>query len=501
MNLQIKKTNKWWVLAGISLASFLGCIDFTIVNTALPAIQSNLHASMGQLQWIINIFLLALCSFMVVAGRLADIHGRRLVMYIGMLGFGVTSLGAGLATNIDILLLFRLGQGIFTAILYTASGAIVANAFPENERGKAMGTLFGINGIGLAIGPVVGGVIVSSLSWHWVFLVNVPLIILSFIICVAHVKESRSTEHGTTIDWWGALLLMLGVLSLAIAVVKGDAWGWSDIYTLLCFAGAFISFIILFIVEKNIASPIIKFDLFANRQFISSVVATFALGFFYVLAFFLMPLFLHNIVGLSAYQLGLMLLPTTAVMAALSPIIGRATDKFGPKPLLIFGLIFFMISAALQANFTMHSSLIFIALAFAAMGVGWAALLGPSTVAALASVPESVGGVAMGSSWTLHNVGGIIGLATGTVAYHFFAAKTLAAQLAVSVHSAWIKSAVANPDNAAQIIGQHTSLAENKIIFVLKDFFIHGYHGAMLLLIISSALAALFVAVVFPAKN
>lgn len=501
MNLNSKKTNKWWVLTGISLASFLGCIDFTIVNTALPAIQTNLGASMGQLQWVINIFLLALCSFMVISGRLADIHGRRLVMYIGMLGFGLTSLGAGLANSIDLLLVFRLGQGIFTAILYTASGAIISNAFPQNERGKAMGTLFGVNGIGLAIGPVVGGVIVSALSWHWVFLVNVPLIILSFIICAAHVTESRSTEHGTKIDWWGGLFLMLSVLSLAVAVVKGDSWGWASAATLTCFASALVGCIILFFIEKNNASPIIKFDLFANRQFVSSIVATFALGFFYVLAFFLMPLFLHHIAGLSAYQLGLMLLPTTAIMAALSPIIGRATDKYGPKSLIVLGLIFFVISAALQTDFNTHSSLVFIGIAFAAMGVGWAALLGPSTVAALSSVPESVGGVAMGSSWTLHNVGGIIGLAVGTVIYHFYAAKNLANSLALSANNAWLKAAVANPDNAANIISQHTRLAASKIDLVLKNFFLHGYHSAMVLLIASSAIAALFVFIVFPKTN
>jgi EmrB/QacA subfamily drug resistance transporter len=498
MKLEKNAINKWWVLTGISLASFLGCIDFTIVNTALPAIQTTLHASMSQLQWVINIFLLALCSLMVISGRLADIHGRRLIMYIGMLGFGLTSLGAGLSTSINVLLLFRLGQGIFTAILYPAPGAIISNAFPENERGKAMGALFGVNGIGLAIGPVVGGVIVSALNWHWVFLVNVPLIILSFIICAAHVKESRSTEHGTKIDWWGALFLMLGVLSLTIAVVKGDAWGWATAQTLGCFGAALMSFILLFFIEKNNASPIIKFGLFSNRQFTSSIVATFALGFFYVLAFFLMPLFLHHINGLNAYQLGLMLLPTTAVMAALSPIIGRATDKVGSKSLLVFGLIFFILSAGLQAHFTMHSSLIFLGLAFAAMGVGWAALLGPSTVAALSSVPESVGGVAMGSSWTLHNVGGIVGLAVGTVVYHYYAAKTLAKSLDVSAHTAWIKAAVANPDHAAQLIAQHTGLPADKTMLVLKNFFIQGYHGAMLLLMASSTLAALFVLFVFP---
>ena len=414
-----EKNRKWWVLIGVGMASFLGCIDFTIVNTALPSIQSNLNTSVSQLQWIINIFILALSAFMVITGRLADIYGRRLVLYIGMIVFCLSSLAVGLASNIYWLILFRFVQGVACAVLYTASGAIVSNAFPPNERGKAIGTLFGINGIGLAIGPVLGGIIVSTLSWRWVFLINVPIIILSLLICLASVKESRNEEQNKKIDWLGLVTLMVGLSALILAVTQGDVWGWNSLIIISLFVIAGLLLIMFYFIETTIDAPIIQFHLFANRVFISSIIATFVLAFFYCLAFFLMSLYLSHVRLESPYVIGIMLLPTTAAVAILSPLVGRIVDKFGPKWPLVGGFGCFILSAWLQTYFSTDSSLILILTAFIFMGIGWGCILGPSTVAALTAVPDNIGAVAMGSSWTLHNIGGGIGLSVGSVIYHY----------------------------------------------------------------------------------
>tara|TARA_R110000868_G_scaffold8205_3_gene42504 strand:- start:99928 stop:101466 length:1539 start_codon:yes stop_codon:yes gene_type:complete len=494
MSLITNTNRKWWVLIGVSLANFLGCVDFTIVNTALPAIQSSLHASVDQLQWIINIFLLALCALMVIMGRLGDIHGRRKVLYMGMVAFGLSSLGAGLSTNIDMLIIFRLFQGISTAILYTVAGALVAHTFDKAERGKAMGIMFGVAGIGLAVGPVLGGILVGALSWRWVFLVNVPVIILSFAICIPSVQESKNTEHGSRIDWLGFVFLSLGLGSLILGMVKGDEWGWISATTIVTFAIAIASFITLYYVEKRTDSPIIKFELFTNRYFITSILATFSLGFFYCLAFFLMPLFLHNMQGYDGFKLGFMLLPTTAVMAILSPFVGRATDKYGPKPLLIIGFIFFVICAALQLGFHANSSVWFIALTFATMGVGWAAILGPASVAAISAVPDSATGVAMGSAWTLHNVGGVIGLALGTVVYHYLAKSVFPA-------ARWADKVVSNPDSAIQTLTQHLHISASKATTLLQHSFMGGYHGAMVLLMVVSVIALLVIGLAMPKQK
>lgn len=500
--MQISENNrKWWVLLGVSIASFLGCIDFTIVNTALPDIQTGLSASVMQLQWIINIFILALSTCMVIMGRLADIYGRRLVLYSGMIVFGFSSLGAGMAPTIHWLIFFRLIQGISCAILYTASGAIVSHAFPAKERGKAIGTLFGINGIGLAIGPVVGGFLVVLFSWRSIFLVNVPLILLSLIICFINVSESKNDAAKKTIDWFGLITLLVALPSLILAITQGAAWGWSSFMTIGAFALAFVMFIVFYLVETHAESPIIEFHLLANSTFIISVIATFALAVFYCLDFFLMPQYLHNIRNETAFMIGLMLLPATAMVALLSPLIGRLIDRYGVKLSLVVGFGCFIISALLQAYFSTETSTLFIIIAFAFMGIGWACVLGPSTVAVLSSVPENMSAVAMGSSWTFHNVGGAIGLGLGVVIFKFFAEKTLMVSLSLQhmPSGTWITAAAANPDRAIALLQQHTSLQNHEILTLFQRFFLNGYHAAMLFLIYSS-LAALII-IIFGMKK
>lgn len=482
---------KWWVLIGVSMASFLGCIDFTIVNTALPAIQTGLNATVTELQWIINIFILALSTFMVVMGRIADIYGRRLVLYIGIIVFCFSSLGAGLAININWLIIFRLIQGISCAILYTASGAIVSNAFPANERGKAIGTLFGVNGIGLALGPVLGGILVSALSWRWIFLVNVPVILTSLIICFASVRESRNQENGTRIDWFGLITLVIALPCFILGITQGSIWGWDSAMTIGSFIIAIFMFVAFYFIEMRSDTPIIQFHLFANRIFISSVVATFSLALFYCLAFFLMPLYLHTIRGESGYMIGLMLLPTTAMVAILSPVVGRIVDIYGPKIPLVLGFTFFVLSAFFQTQFAENSSVFYILFAFSLMGIGWACILGPATVASLSAAPESMGAVAMGSSWTLHNIGGAIGLGVGVVIYRIFAKNNVLTALMTHHISAgsWVNEAVANPDNAIKLFHQYTHLKINDILPLFHQSFITGYQAAMWLLFATSFIA------------
>ncbi len=499
MSFITSQTQKWWVLIGVSIASFLGCIDFTIVNTALPAIQIGLHATMTELQWIINIFILALSSFMVIMGRLADVYGRRLLLYIGMIVFGLSSLCAGLSTNIEFLILFRLIQGLSCAILYTASGAIVSNAFPLQERGKAIGTLFAVNGIGLAVGPVMGGILVSALSWRWIFLVNVPFIIASLVICFASVSESKNLEHGTKIDWLGLIALVIALPFLVLGITQGAQWGWGSLMTLGSFAIALVMFIIFYFIEWKVESPIIQFHLFANRMFITSIISTAALAFFYCAAFFLMPLYLHNIRNETGYLIGLMLLPTTATIAILSPITGRLVDTHGPKILLIFGFAFFALSAFFQTQFSENSALLFILFAFVLMGIGWACILGPSTVASLSSVPESMGAVAMGSSWTLHNIGGAIGLGVGVAVYRSSAQQSLLSDLA-SHHikpNTWANKIVADPDSAIKTLQHYSNLSSGDILSVFHRFFISGYSSAMWVLVCSSLIALVVVSLGF----
>lgn len=406
---------RWLALAGIAIASFLGCIDFTIVNTAIPAIQPSLDADMDQAQWIVTIFVMALSACMVAAGRLADLLGRRRLLYAGMLVFGAASLGAGLAQSMAALIAWRLLQGVACAALYTTSAAIVAHAFPDSERGRALGLLFAANGLGLAIGPVAGGLLVASLGWRAVFLLNVPLIALAFLLCLGRVDASRGAR--ARFDVAGLVLLAAALPCLLLAIARGGAWGWASGATLGT-AGAGLALLLLFgWVERSVASPLLQLDLFVNGRFLLAGLANFSLAFFYCAAFFLLPLYLSEVRGQDSAAIGWLLLPVTAVMACVSPLAGRAADRLGTAPLLVAGFAFLALSAAMQAGFTNGSGWTRVIAALAAMGIGWGCILGPATVAALACVPPALASVAMGASWTLHNLGAALGLSIATVVF------------------------------------------------------------------------------------
>ncbi len=411
---------KWWVLIGVGIASFIGCLDFTVVNTVLPAIQTTFECSLSQLQWVITIFIIALSTFMVIAGRLADLYGRKKLLIIGISLFALSSMGAGLSITFQQLLLVRFFQGLSCAILYTTSGAIISNAFPAEERGKAIGLLFSINGIGLAAGPVIGALIVEYYNWKWIFFLNVPLSILCIIITYLNVKESKENTQNIKIDWWGLLVLLVALPTLILGLNIGPYEGWNSSLTLSLLTVSILMFVVFYLLEMKVLSPIIQFRFFANRMFISSIVATFTLAIFYCLAFFLMPMYLHSIRNESNFMVGILLLPTTAMVAIMSPVAGKLVDRFGPRIMVISGFLLFIFSSALQTQFSISSNILQIQIAFLMMGIGWAFILGPSTVASLSSVPESMGAIAMGSAWTMHNIGGAIGLGVGiSIFYHF----------------------------------------------------------------------------------
>jgi EmrB/QacA subfamily drug resistance transporter len=479
---------RWLALMGMSLASFLGCIDFTIVNTALPVIQASLQASVTQLQWIVNIFFITMTAFMVVLGKLADMHGRRLYIYWGMILFGISSLGAGLSPTIGYLIFFRFLQSIAVSILYCVPIAIIHSIFPANLYGRATGFVIGMNGFGMAVGPVIGGFILNYLSWRYIFFVNLPLIVLSFLFCLPNLPETKSSEENEKIDWLGFILLVITLPIFVLAIVQGETWHWLSPIIIGLFILAIIGLVWFYFHEQACPFPIIEFHLFLNRVYIIGVAANFALAFFYVVDFFFMPLYLHYVRGQSSYEIGLTLLISTAMVAALSPLIGRLVDKFGAKKILIIGYSFFIASAILQAQFNAITSIYLVLFAYILFGIGWACILSPSIVAAISSVPKNVTGVAMGTLGTLHNFGGAIGLALAVVIYRILATHLLTQQALIAHFSLgeWVNNAILDIGHTAQIIVQHTNLALPNAQIIFTEIFLRGYTGALWLLVASS---------------
>ena len=224
---------KWLALTGISILSFIVFLDFTIVNTILPGIQRDLHATVDELQMVMNAFFLMLTVFMVTMGRVGDIYGRRRVLYAGVIVFAAASIIAGTAGTAEILIACRFVQGIAGAILLTCGVALVEHHFPEPERGRAVAVFMSITGFGMAAGPVIGGLLMSALSWRWAFYVNVPIVVLGFLVALGSVQETPRQED-QKIDWLGLALLTPGMTALVTAIMKGNEWGWGAPETIAC---------------------------------------------------------------------------------------------------------------------------------------------------------------------------------------------------------------------------------------------------------------------------
>ncbi|WP_426575372.1 MFS transporter (plasmid) [Xenorhabdus stockiae] len=397
---------KYVGLAGICIASFLGCIDLTVVNTILPAIGREFNTPLRETQWITSIFMIALSAFMVPIGTFADSRGRKKTLILGLILFGIASLFAGLATNLAVITIFRFIQGVGCAILYTVSGAIISYLFDENEKGKALGTLFGINGLGLAIGPIIGGLFAGIINWRYAFLINIPFIIISIILCTWSVPEYKS-KQAKQLDIYGCIFLIIFLMSLvSYFSLHGSSLQQWSLLSISC-----ISLIVFIWHELKTPNPIVEFHFFRNMNFISGLLATFFLAFFYCIILLTLPIFFATQLGKNDIEIGLFLLPATIMFSVTSPWIGNRSDKFSPSRIILVGLLLFVAAATLFSFASTQTNAWWFIIPLLLFGMGWGAILGPSTLIAMDSLPREQASVAMGTSWTAHNVGGACGIA------------------------------------------------------------------------------------------
>ena len=386
-------------------------MDYAIVNTALPAIQKDLSASMVELQWVMNAFNLAITVLIVTFGRLSDHIGRRMMNILGVSCFGLFSLLAGLAESPEWLIFCRFMQGAASAAITPSALALISHAFPGKEKAKAIGIWSGIGGIGMAAGPAVGGFLVSALSWRWIFYINVPFAITSAILSAMLAKESRQESGGQKIDLKGFVLFTAGLGALVFCLMYAPAWGWASEQTIL-FATAAVVFLTWFYVsEQHSPSPLIPFALLFNRGFLCPTLVMFGLVFVFSSDLFLIPLYLIQIRQQAAYQAGLMILSTTICITLLSPYAGRLMAKISAKKLMIIGLSFFCMSTILQAFFLANTSLFFVLTSLILLGIGWGITRTPATTTAIASAPHHFAGTATGVLWSVQNAGGALSIA------------------------------------------------------------------------------------------
>jgi EmrB/QacA subfamily drug resistance transporter len=401
---------RWWIFAAVGFMATMLCLDVTITNIALAVIARDLHASMSQIQWVTNIYMLTGVMIIVFAGRMADIIGRRLIYIFGIVVFTLASLIAGFAPNLLVLIIGRGLQGIGFGCAIALGAIIVTSVFPSNKRGMILGNLVAIIGFAQAIGPTVGGFIVQYLNWRWIFFINVPLGIVATILIVLFYqhKIDKSKEK---IDFAGFALLASGLFLLIFALNELGHWGlrsWDFLGLILIAA---FSFILFYIRECYAKYPLVKFRLYKNYSYLAVTAVRWLYVYAWMTMLFLLPLYMQNILGLSPMITGLMLLFMTIVLGGLSIFIGRVLDRVGfERPLLLstfLAFLAFILFAQLETTLSMP---ILIA-ALMLFGFGTAIMISATIGIAIGSLPEENLGVGMGGFYTASILGCAAGVA------------------------------------------------------------------------------------------
>src|SRR5579884_2029842 len=338
---------KWWALVAVCVAIFMLLLDITIVNVALPAIERSLGASFSDLQWVVDAYALTLATCVLTAGSLGDLFGRKRVFAVGIVLFTVASALCGSATDPLFLILARAVQGIGGSIMFAASLAILSQEFHGRERGTAFGIWGATTGAAVAVGPLIGGMLTSWLSWRWIFYVNVPIGIACVVGAVRELRESRDEQHGG-IDLFGLATLSLGLFALVLALLRGNDWGWSSGRELGLYAAAVILLVAFVLGQWRAPAPMLDLTLFRKPAFVGAQVTAFAVAASIFSMFLYLSLYLQNVLGHSAIGAGLRFLPTTLMSFACAPLAGKLSARVPPRLLLSGGLVLVTIGLLLM---------------------------------------------------------------------------------------------------------------------------------------------------------
>lgn len=420
-----ESANKWAVLAIVGVGVFMATLDSSIVNISLPAIASYFSVPLnGAVEWIIIAYLVATAAVLLTAGRLADMLGRKTVWIGGLIVFTLGSTICGAAPDLMTLIVARAFQGLGGALIMAVSPALLTSAFPAHERGRALGFNAVTVSLGVSVGPTLGGLITSSLSWRWIFYVNVPIGIIGILATLRVLKEVMARNPGR-FDPLGAILLAVGMASLTGSLSFGGEIGWTSPLLLTLIAIGVLALVALPFVERRVASPIIDFSLFSNRVFLSANLSLI-LNFLALFAVsFMLPFYFEQLRAFPTELAGILLTPLPLTIALIAPISGSLADRFGSRWLAATGMTIACVGLVLISTLDAHSSIFDIVWRLVVVGIGQAIFQSPNNSALLGAAPRHRQGLAsgflatgrtMGQSFSVALAGAIFGALGGSEA-------------------------------------------------------------------------------------
>jgi EmrB/QacA subfamily drug resistance transporter len=474
---------KWWTLLVVCVGSFMLLLDVTIVNVALPQIEADFGATLTDLQWVVDSYVLALASLTLIAGSLGDRLGRRRIFVLGLGLFTAASLLAGFATGALQLELARALQGVGGAGMFGTVLALIAQEFPAGERAVALGAWGATVGAAVAVGPLVGGLVVEKLGWEWVFFINIPIGAAAVALTLARVSESKERTVGR-LDWRGVATLASGLFLLVFGLLRGNGEGWASAEIVAVLSGSAILLSAFVAIELVTAEPLLDVRLFRIPAFTGASIGALAIsaGLFAMLLYFV--LYLQNVLGYSPLETGVRLLPITLAAFVFAPLGAKLAERFPLRVFLGGGLALIGTGLLLMRGLDADSEWTALLVGFLLAGAG-AGLVNPTLAeAAIGVVPRDRAGVATGINNTFRQIGISVGIAVLGVLFQSRVETKLDDTLATGPAAlrplAGDLAQAAASGNTGAILAHAPDGTDGFLMLASREAFISGLNGILL---------------------
>lgn len=405
--------SRWLILFTVVCMTFMCCLDSSIVNVALPVMADKLSVTMASIEWVVTSYLIVISATILIFGRLGDMKGKTNVFRFGIILFTFGSLMCGLSGSLPLLVLSRVVQAIGAAATMSTSQGIITQVFPNNERGRALGISGAFVALGIMVGPPLGGFIVSALSWKYIFLINVPIGIITFFMSYKNFPKAIRNKS-ERLDYKGAVLFTLAVIILFGAINRGQEYGYTKPIIILALITSLVFLFAFIFIEKRVEMPLLQLEIFENKLFSISVFCAFISFVAISCSNIIQPFYLQDVLKLTPAVTGIFMMVYPLILTIVAPISGYLSDKIGSEFLTFIGLIFTSIGLFLMSTLNEHSTLWVMSMFIAIMSVGNGLFQSPNNSLVMSTVPRNKLGIAGSINALVRNLGMVFGISLST---------------------------------------------------------------------------------------
>lgn len=410
--------NKWKILMVILVGSFMTTLDINIVNVALPKMSVSLSVGINSIQWVVTSYLIVVSSLVLVFGRISDIIGKKKVYQKGFIVFSIGSLFCALSTNMTLLIIARIIQGVGASMMMSCNFGIIAMCFSKNERGRAIGILGAVVAIGTMTGPPLGGFMVSMFKWQSIFIINVPIGIVAYFLGVKLIPKEDKKSNNEFFDIKGAILFATSIITLFYALSSGETMGFNSPLIICSFLLFILSFLSFILIETHVKTPMVDFKLFRNKLFSAGIFCAFISYSVIYFTNIIQPFYLQHILKMPPERAGLIMTVYPVTAAIVSPISGYLSDKIGYKFPSLIGLSATCLGIYSMSFLTINSSYLGIILTMCLLGSGYGMFQSPNSAAVMSCVPSDKLGIAGSMNSLTRNLGMTFGISVSTTIFY-----------------------------------------------------------------------------------